>query len=502
MKNIINQQNKPDSFGFKFQAAIILLFVLVMAINFFWTYKREKEEIIEIATEKADIIVREYLAAIEFASDNASYRIAQDGTAEVHQSILGLGQASKQFNDILSIFADFKLRMISSKPRNSENTPDVYEQSALSRFELAPSLKKLYKQVKIENKYHLRYLVPLKIKKNCLPCHGEPAGELDPTGYEKEGYKLGEIRGAISLTVPMFTEYKHSIKHFFELIIFYLVITFIAIVLSYIILKRMINLNKEINTKNAQLKEQHDTLKEYEKEKSSLIEMIVHDLKNPLTAVRSGIDIVIMSETISDERLNALLQLSHSGVKRLSDMISDILDISAMENRQFTPKYTKVDISSFMTTLFEEIKLAFMGRVTYIDLNVVGEFPPFYVEQSLLKRVVENIVFNAVKHSPPKHAEITATVDYLDYNDEVLITVSDKGEGIPPDEVEHIFDKFYQVEGGKHSSLNKGLGLTFCKYAVDIMGGKVWVESELYKGTSFFFTIKNNYDDSGEKRET
>ena len=492
-KNIDSNQTSK-SLGIKFQVAIVSLFVFVMAVNLFWTYRAEKAEIVEIATEKAEIIVREYLAAVEFAIRSGSIEYDDEGKAEVHQSILGLGEAGKEFSDLLSIFADFKIRMISNQPRNPDNTPDVYEQSALSSFERSPSLKKVYKQIKINNQYHLRYLVPLKIEKSCLLCHGDPKGEIDVTGYEMEGYKLGEVRGAISLTIPLYTEYRHTFKHFIELIIFYIIITMLAAVASYYIMKKMVNLNKEINAKNTQLEVQHDTLKKYEVEKASLIEMIVHDLKNPLTTVRSGIEVVLNSGSIEDQRLSSLLRLSHSGVKRLSDMISDILDVSAMESKQFTPIFKNIDAKDFLAEVFNSIKLAFVGKVKTLELNINGEFPPFYIEPNLLKRIVENIVFNAVKHSPPKAAEIIVTVDYLDYNDELLVSVSDKGEGIPKDSIDKIFDKFYQVEDGKHSSLNKGLGLTFCKFAVEVMGGKIWAESELGVGTTFFFTIKNGYE--------
>ncbi|MFC1855502.1 DUF3365 domain-containing protein [Thermodesulfobacteriota bacterium] len=489
-----NKKDDKTNFGINFQFAIMALFISIMVINFFWTYKAEKQEILEVALEKAEIIIGEYLAALEFAIKTSSYESDEDGKTQIHRNIVGLGEASKEFNEFLTMFASFKLKMISSRPRNTNNSPDNYESYALSNFERNPDLSREYKEVRIKGSPYIRYVVPLRIKRSCLDCHGDPKGEIDDTGYAKEGYKIGDLKGGISLTIPLFTEYKHRLKHLFSLIVFYLIITLIAVIISYFISNRMVRLNMEINEKNIQVSNQHETLLEYEKEKSELIEMIVHDLKNPLTTLTSGLEVVINSDAIDDTRLNALLKLSHSGSKRLYSMISDILDVSAMESKKFTPKFETLDAKKFINDIFDELKLSLHDKVKSIDLIFKSEFPPFKIEPNLLKRVLENIIFNAIRHSPPKNAEITAVVDYLDYDEEIIISISDKGEGINKEHIDSIFDKFFKVDGKRYSSLNKGLGLTFCKFAVGMMCGRIWAESKLGEGATFHFTIHSGND--------
>jgi signal transduction histidine kinase len=485
---------KPETaknFGIKWQVSIIIVFISIMTVNFIWTYNSEQQEIIEIATEKADIIAREYLASVELSLEKFLNVEVNQSAEEIHEAVLKLGNSNKLFDDQLSLFSDYNIRMVSDRPRNKDNSPDLYEKSALVKFEKNSSLNKVYKELEIRNKKYLRYLVPLRIKEICLECHGGPKGSIDVTGYEREGYKLGELRGVVSLVIPLYTEYRHKFKHLIEVIIFYSIITFIAVVLSYMILRRMVKLNKEINEKNIMLKEQHEILVAYEEEKERLIEMIVHDLKNPLTTVTSGLDYVINSRKVSDEKLDSILKLSHSGAKRLSNMISDILDISMMEENKYTPKCSTLDFTQFMEKVCNELKLGLVDKVRSIDLKLKNEFPSFLMESSLLRRVIENIVFNAVKHSPPRQAEITISAEFINHDSEVLISISDKGEGIPAEFLDKIFDKFFQISGKGHETFNKGLGLTFCKFAIEIMGGRIWVESEPGEGSTFYFTLKS-----------
>jgi signal transduction histidine kinase len=490
-----NVEEVKKRFGRKLQIAIVLLFILVMCINFLWTYHYENQELIEIATEKADIIVREYITAIEFAiQGNNSYENNTGSKNSVHKRILSLGEAGRQFSKRLSVFADFKIKMISINPRNKNNTPDEYEKEALTAFGKEHGLENMFKEVRINDKSYLRYLAPLKITKSCLGCHGEPAGEIDVTGYQKEGYKEGDIKSAVSLTLPLYTEYKHMKRHLMKLIIFYLVITMIAAAAAFFILKKMVNLNKEIYGKNIQLKKQHDILKAYEKEKATLIEMIVHDLNNPLTSITSGLESALINKGIMDDKLNSILKISFSSAERMAKMISDILDISTLESKKFTPNYKTLDLMDFMNETFGELRLSLKDKVKSLDLVFKNDLPVFVADASLLKRVFENIIYNAVKHSPPKNAEITAAAEYLASDDEVLISISDKGEGILDEHLDKIFDKFYKVGSKGDTRFNKGMGLAFCRFAVDLMGGRIWAENNPDKGATFHFTLKSGYE--------
>jgi signal transduction histidine kinase len=461
-----------------------------MCVNFLLVYKTQKQEVLEVAAEKADIIVKEFMVAIEFAADDTLKDETKEPT-QAHQKIINVGEAGRTFSELLEIFTDFQISLISENPRNEDNNPDDYEKRALAAFEKDTSLEKMFKEVTINKKRHIRYLASLKINKSCLACHGDPKGETDITGFKKEGYKLGDVKGAVSITMPIHTEYKHMKKHLIDLLKFYIVITVFGVAVFFLILKKLIDLNKQINEKNIQLKKQHDMLKEYETEKSNLIEMIVHDLKNPLMTIINGIEIVIQSEAVKDERIDSVLKLAFSNAERLSGMISDILDVNAMESKKFTPRYETIDITAYINEIFNEQNLKLKDKVKSLDIDIKDSIPPFAVDKNLLKRIFENIISNAVKHSPTKEAQISTTVEYISDDDELLVSISDKGDGIPAEHLDKIFDKFFQVESKQYSPINKGLGLTFCKFAANLMGGKIWVKSKKGAGSTFYFTLKN-----------
>ncbi len=490
----MSRNKESTSLGLKYQLSIILLFIVVMVINFLWVYRTRKSEVVDLASEKAGIIVKEFIVAIEFTT---SSEIAGDikSPGKVHQSTLNVGEVGQRFSEILGIFTNFTIRLISDNPRNIKNLPDDYENGVLQAFKKDPLVGEIYEEATIDGKQYLRYLVPLRVNRSCLICHGEPKGEIDVTGFEKEGMQIGDLRGAVSLTLPIYTEYKHMKRHLINVLIFYLFITVLGAALFFYILRKLLELNKKVNAKNVQLKKQHNLLQEYESDKSNLIEMLVHDLRNPLTSISGGLEIAISSGAIEDEKLLSILNMSHSGTERLSNMISDILDVSKMEEQKFTPQYKMIDLEPYLNNLYANLQLGLKGRINSFDLVIKNKLPRFVVDPELLKRIIENIVYNAERHSHPDAAVITISAQYLPEDDELQVSISDNGKGIPKEYLDKVFDKFMQVASRDSVILNKGLGLTFCKFAVTLMGGKIWVESELYKGAAFHFTVKNGDED-------
>jgi signal transduction histidine kinase len=121
--------------------------------------------------------------------------------------------------------------------------------------------------------------------------------------------------------------------------------------------------------------------------------------------------------------------------------------------------------------------------------DVESELPPLPADEEKLRRILVNLIGNAVKFTP-RHGTITALVRTDPAENAVLFGIQDTGEGIPKEAFERIFQKFGQVETRKEGrKMSTGLGLTFCKMAVEAHGGRIWVESELGKGSTFYFTI-------------
>lgn len=232
-------------------------------------------------------------------------------------------------------------------------------------------------------------------------------------------------------------------------------------------------------------------LKNLEKMKDSLTQMIVHDLNNPLMILYGNLQLLEMDlqDFLSDDqrdKLNVALNKS----QEMKDMISDLLDINKMEEGKLKLVRVEIRLRLIINEIVDAMNILAKPEGKKISAKLPPDPPPFTADRDLLKRIIYNLIGNALKFSPPG-SEIKITANYKEADKEVLINVEDQGVGIAEEYHSRIFDKFIQVEGGRRLSARsgKGLGLTFCKMAVEAHGGKIWLKSEVGKGTTFYFTI-------------
>ncbi|MFC1495794.1 ATP-binding protein [Candidatus Margulisiibacteriota bacterium] len=226
--------------------------------------------------------------------------------------------------------------------------------------------------------------------------------------------------------------------------------------------------------------------KQLEKLQEDLIHMIVHDLKNPLGVINLAIYNLmngIFGELVEAQK--QVLQEVHFSAKKMSNLTMDILQIKAMEDKTFNLNKTNFLLPEFIKELSWFKALCQKQGLTFnFDVDDKGEL---FADIHILVRVLENFLSNAQKHTP-KGGTITLSIKPL--GNSTHFEVTDSGEGIPQESLEKIFDKFFKVSGQQYSThVDTGLGLAFCKMAVEAHRGQINVESEVGKGTKFSFTI-------------
>ena len=169
---------------------------------------------------------------------------------------------------------------------------------------------------------------------------------------------------------------------------------------------------------------------------------------------------------------------------RMLRLINDLLDIHKLKAGMLTVSAEKV----YLQALFEEVATSVSSWVDEhkIKMTLVETDLYAYAEREKVERILFNLVANAIKYSPPGSAiTLAASVKA----DRVQISVSDQGRGIPADQLQNVFERFQQVLGDNQQTSGSGLGLTICQHLVEVMGGRIWVESELNKGSRFYFTL-------------
>ncbi len=243
-----------------------------------------------------------------------------------------------------------------------------------------------------------------------------------------------------------------------------------------------------IREANRQLRLAYKQLRESERVMRDLTNMIVHDLRVPLTAVIGSVQ--SLAET-AEPRLkpkeHEILGLALSGGETLLQMISDLLDVSKLEEHRTVLHRRSTSIAEIVEQVYTQVGILARRKKLTLKIAVPPDLPMVSVDRDRVVRVLINLLGNAVRHTAPGGR---ITVDARLSDGLVAVCVTDTGEGIPPEFHARIFDKFAQVESHRQRrAYSTGLGLTFCKLAVEAHGGSIWVESEPDKGSAFTFTL-------------
>lgn len=230
------------------------------------------------------------------------------------------------------------------------------------------------------------------------------------------------------------------------------------------------------------------TQKELERMKSDFLSVVSHELKTPLHSIKGFVDIILMGKTGPINELQRdFLGTVRQQTDHLQRQINDLLEFSRLESGQVKLYVEEVALPALVARVVD--KLAPLAQEKELTLHNLlrPDFPAVEGDRLRLEQVLTNLVENGVKFTP---AGGQVTVEGADLGDEVQVTVSDTGIGVPPAERERIFDRFYQVDSGAERAYRgAGLGLTICKHIVAHHGGRIWVEDNTPRGSRFCFVL-------------
>jgi len=209
---------------------------------------------------------------------------------------------------------------------------------------------------------------------------------------------------------------------------------------------------------------------------------VAHELKNPLTSLRSAVD--MFSRARDDESRTRLMAIVKTDVKRIDRLITDISDASRLDAELSREASSPVDIARLLETIVEIYRMMELPRGVKVDLNL--DLPPdarVIGRDERLGQIVRNLVDNAVSFSPK---DGTVTISAATEDGKVRVTVDDEGPGIPPDNLETIFKRFYTERPQDHDfGKNSGLGLSIARQIANGVGGRIWAENRPEGGARF-----------------
>ena len=225
---------------------------------------------------------------------------------------------------------------------------------------------------------------------------------------------------------------------------------------------------------------------EIEKMKDEFVSTVSHELRTPLTSIRGALGL-LTAGVLSAEPTKArrMLKIAAANTDRLIRLINDILDIERIESGRVKLEKRSSPVSTLMVQAMDSVREVANRAGVTLEL-----FPASAVVLADPDRVVQtltNLIGNAIKFSPPSS---TVTLRASRQHDEMLFEVKDHGRGIPADKLGIIFERFQQVDASdRREKGGTGLGLAICRSIVEQHGGRIWVESELGQGSTFYFTL-------------
>lgn len=233
--------------------------------------------------------------------------------------------------------------------------------------------------------------------------------------------------------------------------------------------------------------------RELDRLKTEFVSSVSHELRTPLASIGLSLKVILENQASKlDEDGQQMLAIAIRNGERLTRLINDLLDLSKLEGRKMEYKPSLLNVTEPIQHTLSTVQTWAQSKNVTLEKKVPAEILELEADPDKIEQVLMNLLGNALKFTPAG-GKITIEVKlapktHSPSNPYVQISVKDTGPGIAPEDLKKLFQKFVQLEAG-HSSGGTGLGLAISKEIVELHNGKIWVESELGKGTRFIFEI-------------
>lgn len=453
----------------------------------------------------------------------------------------------KSVGTIFSKNNDYQIRYVNFNPRNVLDTPDDFETAALDSFDMALGAVEYYGIAEYEGESSFRYVKALSVTQTCLSCHGEPAGEIDPTGFAREGWTLDSVGGAVSIVIPLDSYERATAQAVTRDVGSFLLIALFVVVVMMAVMNRLVlaplekvrsalvgyrsgsspvdlelpavvpreiedltqgfasmsdrinalcsGLEDEVELRTDELRRANEELvslnrrlaKESE-HKSEFLSMTSHELRTPLTTMMVVLKLLAERDGLGQSDRDLLLEMEVNCCDLLG-MVNNILDVSRVEARAVDPEAGVIDLSDIMEGSLSAASMAAENRGVSLSADIAPDTPLVIGDATMLKRMLDNLVSNAVKFAGEGGSVRVSAVRCAQPCD-VRLSVEDDGIGISEEDKDRIFEKFAQVRSNGAERLGgSGLGLHLVSEYASLQGYRIELDSELGEGSRFTIVI-------------
>jgi signal transduction histidine kinase/CheY-like chemotaxis protein len=257
-------------------------------------------------------------------------------------------------------------------------------------------------------------------------------------------------------------------------------------------IERLRNANRQLALANERTADLRAIAEEAQLAKTAFVSNVSHEFRTPLNMIIGLVDLIMerpeMYSVVLSPEMRDDLRVIHRNCEHLSSMIDDVLDLTRVEAGHVALKRERVDLKGIIEDSVEAVHPLLKKKHLSLEIAVPDDLPLVYCDRTRIQQVVLNLVSNAVRFTDEGEIAIEVTGQ----EDEVLVSVADTGRGISSEDKERIFEPFYQTTGSDNFWDRKegsGLGLSISKRFVTLHGGRMWLESELGRGSTFCFSL-------------
>ncbi|RDB70727.1 histidine kinase [Eggerthella sinensis] len=552
----------------KFSVLFITVMAILMAANIVWRSYTLERQVEHEMLETTQVLAQEMDAIWDFMESNENQFVENDdGTRNLYCVV-----AAKAVSHLFTVNneRDFAIHYTNLSTRKPADAPDGFEAKALETLKADPELDHYYSlETEEDGTKVFRYIEPLYITESCLECHGDPAGELDIMGYEKEGMKEGDMAGAASILMPADTYMDNVRESLIQETIVFVLFVFVGLGITFFSISKLVtsplkkledaaqqieehdfdvsltkigdrdeiehlsahfhsmaeqlkrlysDLEGEVQDRTTQLAESNRVLERQREElaamnekleqenryQSDFLAIMSHEIRTPLTSILAFADIWSRTNDPRNPEEESIMKEMRVNSQILLAMVNNILEMARVEAGRSELALEPSEIPDLLTEIKGTMRFLADKKQVKITSRIDRDMPVVMIDSEKVRRILENLVSNAIKFVD-EQGSVDIDARYLWDTEELVLTVSDDGCGIKPEDVPYIFERFVQgKDGSKHKHGGSGLGLTVVRELAELHGGSVELtqpretEDGDARGCAFVVRLKAEPGQSGD----
>jgi signal transduction histidine kinase len=242
----------------------------------------------------------------------------------------------------------------------------------------------------------------------------------------------------------------------------------------------------EIGTLAKSFNSMADSLEEVEKNRREFISNVSHEIRSPITSIKGFIG-GILDGVIPKEKENYYLSVAYEEIQRLTRLVNDLLDLSAIEAGQFKLRIEEIDINEIIRICVIKFETKIKEKKLKVDVLMHDDRLYVAADRDRITQVVTNLIDNAIKYGAE---EGNVKISTRSKGDKALVSVFNDGPCIPKEDLKHIWNRFYKVDKSRTSKMSTGLGLSIVRSILTQLGEDIWIENKETQGVTFTFTLK------------